>query len=109
MNKREEIGKRVADARKSKRISQTELARRLEEASGETSNQMTVSRTEKGARSVPLEEAAHLSELLGMSLTYLATGVSAEEEPHKLTAALKDAERALSAVSDELKQAATQS
>lgn len=69
------IGERIKQKREERGWSQSELARRMQDAGWATHYQMTISRSEDGKRSVGLDEAVSLCGILAVTLDWLACGV----------------------------------
>ena len=67
-----ETGERVEALRSAMGWSQSDLARRMVTAGWDAYSQMTVSRTEKGRRSIGLHEAISLADLFGVTVHQLA-------------------------------------
>lgn len=67
-----EVGNEIRRLRESSGMTQTELARRLNETLEAKYYQTTIGRIESGERSISLPEAAIISEALNVSITQLA-------------------------------------
>lgn len=67
-----EVGDEIRRLRESSGMTQTELARRLNETLGAKYYQTTIGRIESGERSISLPEAAIISETLNVPITQLA-------------------------------------
>lgn len=66
------IGERIANLRKEKNISQSELAKRM------NVSRQAVSKWEQGSSSPDTERLIQLAEILGTEVEYLATGIKPE-------------------------------
>lgn len=69
-----DMGDRIREKRKVYGWSQTELAQRLVAAGFPQQTQLKVTRTERGGRPVPVDEALALADVLNVSIQWLATG-----------------------------------
>ena len=70
------MGDRIRQKRQEFGWSQSGLARRMVDAGFSKQNQIYISRSEKGARPIPIEEALTLADVLNVSIQWLATGRS---------------------------------
>lgn len=70
------IGERVKKKREERGWSQSELGRRMVADGWSKYGQVAVSRTEEGTRTPRLDESVSMAQVLGVALTWLATGVT---------------------------------
>lgn len=68
------IGDRIRQKRTEYKWSQSELARRMVAAGFPKQKQMYITRSENGARPIPVDEALALADILNVSIQWLATG-----------------------------------
>lgn len=100
------FGRRLREERQRAGISQTELCRRLTTVYGHTIDPSAVSRTEKGARSVPPDEAVALADLLSIPLDGMThNSLKAKARILRLRQGLRQAQRHADDTRDELQKA----
>jgi transcriptional regulator with XRE-family HTH domain len=68
------MGDRIRQKRQEFGWSQSELARRMVRAGFPKQTQMYITRSENGARPIPVDEALALADVLNVSIQWLATG-----------------------------------
>ena len=97
------IGDRIREKRTEYGWSQSELARRMVGAGFSKQKQIYITRSERGLRPIPVDEALALAKLLNVSIQWLATGSGDHRTEDRYLHGYRDGVAAARAALDGLK------